>query len=195
MATRRHHLLIDLIVAFSLVTLIILARTLPHFPNFTPVTAVAIFSAFFFRKRIWASTIPLFGMIISDFFLPGYAWHQRLIIYGSFLLCFGLGFFLRKKYTVGRTVLTSLAASLIFYLITNCVFLYHGPGPVMYPHTIAGQITSYINALPFFKWSILGDLTYSLILFIAYQYLTRLNFTTIKATTKRKVEELLVRTK
>lgn len=184
----RHRLLVDLAVAFSLVALIIVARLLPHFPNFTPVVAVALFSAFYFRHRPWAAAVPIVGMVISDFFLPGYAWEQRLIIYVSFMLCFGLGFFLRKKYTVGRTIMTSLAASTVFFLITNCVYLYHGPGPVMYPHTLAGQITSYINALPFFKWSILGDLTYSLVLFIAYQYLTRFNFSSVKTIIKRKAE-------
>ncbi|MCL1839599.1 hypothetical protein FWF89_01170 [Candidatus Saccharibacteria bacterium] len=166
----RRRLLIDLGVALGLVLLIVAARVLPHLPNFTPVAAVALFSAYFFRHRQWAASIPLIGMIIADFFLPSYAWHQRLIVYGSFLICFFIGFYLRKKYSVGRTIGTSLAASLVFYLITNCVFLYRGNGPVMYPHTLAGQITSYINALPFLKWTILGDLTYSLTLFIAYQY-------------------------
>jgi hypothetical protein len=109
-------------------------------------------------------------MIVADLFLPSYAWHQRLIVYGSFLLCFFIGFVLRKKYSVGRTIGTSLAASLVFFLVTNCVFLYHGNGPVMYPHTIEGQIMSYINALPFLRWTVLGDLTYSLVLYVAYQY-------------------------
>ena len=175
MATRNHRLILDILVATSLIALIIFARLLPHLPNFTPVAAIALFSAFFFRHRPWAASLPLIGMIISDFFLPHYAWHQRLVVYSAFLLTFFLGFFLRKKYTVTRTITASIIASLIFYLITNCVFLYHGPGPVMYPHTPAGQLSSYMNALPFLKWSLLGDLTYSLALFIAYHYLTRLS--------------------
>jgi len=154
----------------GLVLFIIAARLLPHPPNFTPVAAVALFSAYFFRTRQWAAVVPLLGMIITDFFLPSYAWHQRLIVYASFLVCFFIGFYLRKKYNVTRTIVTSLGASLTFYIITNCVFLYHGSGPVMYPHTLAGQLSSYINALPFLRWTILGDLTYSLTLYIAYHY-------------------------
>jgi len=165
----RRRLLIDLAVGVGLVLLIVAARLLPHPPNFTPVAAVALFSACYFRRRPWASIIPLTGMILADFFLPSYAWHHRLIVYGSFLICFLIGFALRKRYSVGRTLLTSLAASLTFFLITNCVFLYHGPGPVMYPHTLAGQIHSYYNALPFFRWALLGDLFYSLALYVAYQ--------------------------
>ena len=173
MGTHRNRprpLLVDLLVGAGLGLLIVIARLLPHLPNFTPVAAVALFSAYFFKQRQWASVVPLVGMIIADFFLPSYAWHQRLIVYGSFLICFFIGFALRKKYSTGRTITTSLTASLVFYLITNCVFLYHGNGPVMYPHTIAGQINSYINALPFLKWTILGDLTYSLTFFIVYQF-------------------------
>ena len=179
--SNRHKLLIDLVVGVGLITLIIVARLLPHPPNFTPVAAVALFSAFYFRHRLWASVIPLVGMVVADFFLPAYAWHQRLIVYGTFLICFCIGLVLRKKYSVSRTIGTSLAASLVFYLITNCVFLYRGNGPVMYPHTLEGQITSYISALPFLRWTVLGDLTYSLTLFVAYQYAH------IYITNKRKV--------
>lgn len=177
----RQQLLIDLAVAFGLVALVVAARLIPHLPNFTPVAAVALFSAYYFKNRKWAATIPLVGMIVADFFLPQYAWQQRLVVYGSFLVCYLVGMVLRKKYTLGRTIGASLMASLVFFLITNCVFLYHGPGPVMYPHTLAGQIHSYVNALPFLKWTVLGDLSYSLIIFAAYQYAC------VFANNKRKV--------
>lgn len=166
----RRRLLIDLAVAFGLIALIVVARLIPHLPNFTPVSAVALFSAYYFRKRQWAAAIPAVGMIIADFFLPQYAWQQRLVVYGSFFVCYLIGIVLRKKYSLGRTIGASLAASLVFFLITNCVFLYQGPGPVMYSHTVAGQIQSYTNALPFLKWTLLGDMAYSLIIFAAYQY-------------------------
>lgn len=166
----RKQLLVDLAVGFGLVALIVAARLIPHLPNFTPVSAVALFSAYYFRRRQWAAAIPLIGMIAADFFLPQYAWQQRLVVYGSFFVCYLIGLVLRKKYTLGRTVGVSLAASLAFFLITNCVFLYYGPGPVMYPHTLSGQLQSYVNALPFLKWTVLGDLAYSLIFFAAYQY-------------------------
>jgi hypothetical protein len=134
------------------------------------VSAVALFSAYYFRNRQWAETIPLVGMIVADCFLPQYAWQQRLVVYGSFFLCYLVGMIMRKKYTLGRTVLASFGASLVFFLITNCVFLYQGAGPVMYPHTLTGQIHSYTNALPFFKWTVLGDLAYSLVIYAVYQY-------------------------
>ena len=166
----KRRIIIDFAIALGLVTLIVVARLIPHLPNFTPVSAVALFSAYYFRHRQWASVIPLVGMIMADFFLPQYAWEQRLVVYGSFFVCYLIGMILRKKYTLGRTMGVSLLASLAFFLITNCVFLYQGPGPVMYSHTIAGQLESYVNALPFLKWTVLGDLAYSLVIFGAYQY-------------------------
>lgn len=166
----RRRLLIDLAVAVGLVALVVVARLLPHLPNFTPVAAVALFSAYYFRRRQWAAAIPVAGMIVADFFLPQYAWQQRLVVYGAFAVCYVVGLVLRKKYTLGRTVVASLVASAVFFLITNCVFLYYGPGPVMYSHTLAGQVHSYVNALPFLRWTVLGDLAYSLVIFAAYQY-------------------------
>lgn len=166
----RRKLLIDLAVAAGLTGLIVVARLLPHLPNFAPVTAVAMFSAYYFRGRMWAAAVPMIGMIATDFVLPSYLPEQRLVVYGSFGICFLIGLVLRKRYSLGRTIGASLVASLVFFLITNCVFLYFAPGPVMYPHTLAGQIHSYTNALPFLKWTVLGDLAYSLVIYAAYQY-------------------------
>jgi len=178
----------QIIVALALVLLIVLSRMAPHPPNFTAVGAVAIFSGAFFRNR-WASFVPFAGMIISDLFLPHYAIMHRLIVYVAFGLTFGIGYLIRKHYKLSTSVGAALASSTIFFLVTNCVFLYTaGWGPVMYPHTIQGQVLSYTYALPFFKWSLLGDLAYSVAFFAAYRTLTsaslRLQF--IKLTQQRR---------
>ena len=172
MKTSHKQIILQLTIALSLVLLIIVARLTPHPANFTPVAAVAIFSGVFFRNR-WAALIPFAGMIVSDLFLPGYAITHRLVIYIAFALAFGIGFIIRKHYNLATTVGAALTSSVLFFLITNCVFLYgSGAGPVMYPHTIQGQILSYTYALPFFKWTLLGDLTYSVAIFAAYRTLT-----------------------
>ena len=159
-------------IASALVLLVILSRMMPHPPNFTAVGAVAIFSGAFFRNR-WASFIPFAGMVISDMFLPSYSIMHRLIVYVAFGITFGIGFLIRKKYRFSTSIAASFASAIIFFLITNCVFLYgSGWGPVMYPHTIAGQVLSYTYALPFLQWSILGDLAYSTAIYGAYRLLT-----------------------
>src|SRR3989338_8337603 len=60
----------------------------------------------------------------------------------------------------------SLVGSVIFYLITNFAFFY---STSMYSHDLAGVMASYINAIPFFRNTILGDLFYTTIFFGSYE--------------------------
>ena len=64
-----------------------------------------------------------------------------------------------------RIIASSLAASAIFFLVTNFAFLYSN-----YPHNFSGIIQSYINGLPFLRGTLMGDMFYSLALFGAYDF-------------------------
>jgi len=57
-----------------------------------------------------------------------------------------------------------LISSLIFFIVSN-----FGVWVLSYPHTIEGLITCYTMAIPFFGYSILGDMAWSLILFGLYE--------------------------
>lgn len=163
METRRNCLL-NMLVGVGLVGVIVLGRLLPHAPNFTPVAAVALFAGCYLNRK-WALVLPLAGMVLSDLFLDNYPLRGRLVVYGALALSFVIGLVIRKKVSGRKVVLGSLAGSVLFFLITNCVFLY---SPVMYPHSFTGQMASYYNGLPFFKWTVLGDLFYTGVLFGAY---------------------------
>ena len=56
----------SLIILFSLV----LFRIVPHPPNFTPIIAFAVISAYFFNNQILAFFILALSLIISDFEYP-----------------------------------------------------------------------------------------------------------------------------
>jgi hypothetical protein len=58
-----------------------------------------------------------------------------------------------------------------FYLITNFFVWLHASS--VYPHTAAGLLACYVAALPFFGYTVLGDLFYSAVLFGAYALLKR----------------------
>lgn len=60
---------------------------------------------------------------------------------------------------------SSLAASLIFFFVTNFAFLYS-----TYPHNLSGIMAAYVNGLPFFRGTVLGDLSYTAALFGSYQF-------------------------
>ena len=135
----------------------IISRIIPHPPNFSPVTAIALFSGLnFFNKKI-AFTIPLVILIISDFFL-GFSL-INLFVYISFLTVVFIGTRI-KKIRVNNIFLSSL----IFFLISN-----FGVWLIGYPKTPDGLLLCYTMAIPFFVNSIVGDLFYSIILYFGFK--------------------------
>ncbi len=142
-------------------------RLAPHPPNFAPIGALALFGGGVLPLP-WGVVVPLGAMVLSDIGLgylpgtdPGMAW-----VYGSFVLIALLGgWALRSRRTVLRIAGTSLASSLLFYVVTN---FGEWLGP-LYPHTSAGLAASYIAAIPFFRNTVLSDLGYTLALFGIYE--------------------------
>jgi hypothetical protein len=63
----------------------------------------------------------------------------------------------------------SLTGSIVFFVITNfAVWL----GSGYYPQTLSGLLTSYTLAIPFFHYTLLGDLFFNAVLFGAVSWLT-----------------------
>jgi hypothetical protein len=93
-----------------------------------------------------------------------------LPVYLSFIAIVGLGLFLQSRLTVINTISASLAASVLFYLVTN--FASWTSGLMPYPMNIAGLMQSYIAGLPFFFNGIVGDLFYTSVLFGALYFVT-----------------------
>lgn len=152
-------------LAYFFIFLGALLRVIPHPANFVPIGAVALFGGVYLKKR-YALFLPLAAMLISDIFIGFDSLQSRLLIYGSFLLIGLIGLWVRTHKNIFTIAGGSLLGSSLFFLITNLVFLYPAK---MYPHTWAGQIASYTNALPFFRNTLLGDLFYVSILFGVYE--------------------------
>ena len=141
-------------------------RVVPHAANFAPIAAIALFGAVYLKDKKQALILPLAAMIISDVFLGFDSIESRLSVYGSFLLIGLMGLWIRNHKNIGTVIGGSILGSTLFYLITNLVIIYPAK---MYPHTFAGQYASYINALPFFRNTLLGDLFYVVLFFGAYE--------------------------
>ncbi|MCL2173890.1 hypothetical protein FWH58_01135 [Candidatus Saccharibacteria bacterium] len=161
----------QIIVGVLLVALIVAARLLPHAANFTPVAAVGLFAGVYFKKA-WAPFLPLAGLLISDLFIGGYGVRGMVVVYGSFGLTFLIGKIMARGGLFGkngrfgkksiRILGGSILSAVLFFLITNNVFLYT---PALYTHDFAGMMASYVAGIPFFRSQILGDLFYSGVLF------------------------------
>ena len=124
----------------------IICRLIPHPPNFSPVTAIALFGGLNFSDKRIAFSIPLIVLFLSDLIL-GISM-INLFVYTGFLTIVFLGTKI-KSIKFGNIILSSF----IFFLISN-----FGVWIIGYPKNIEGLILCYTMAIPFFGYSIAGDL-------------------------------------
>jgi hypothetical protein len=160
-------------VISSLILVAIISRIVPHVPNFTALSAIALFGAAQYDKKIMVFLVPITVLFISDAIIGFYSGMEW--IYITFILITLSGFTLRNKITIPRIIALSVVSSLLVFIVTDFgVWL----GGSMYPHTSAGFIACYAAALPFLRNELLGDLFYSGLLFGAF-YIAQLKFPTL----------------
>ncbi|TVQ12296.1 MAG: hypothetical protein EA361_11240 [Bacteroidetes bacterium] len=135
-------------------------RLVPHYPNFTPIAAIALFGGAHLGRKWLAFFIPLFALFVSDMII---GFHGFMIpVYVSFALVVLLGQLMKNNVRVSTVLGGALASSVLFFLITNFAVWAGSP---FYPQTFAGLMQSYTMAIPFFHSSVLGDLFYSGVFF------------------------------
>lgn len=125
------------------------SRLIPHPPNFTPITAVALLSIINFRNKYLALTIPIFCLFISDLIIGIST--INLFVYFSFFIISVIGYLFGKI-----NIKSILISSLVFFFISN-----FGVWLIGYPNTWKGFVACYLAAIPFFGWTVAGDLFYS----------------------------------
>ena len=162
-----------LLVAFG----IALRVHLQYMPNIAPVAALALFAGYFFRSYAVAICAPLAIMLVSDFFIGGYNGYMMIVVYAMLTLPVAMRGLLRRHLKLGSrrlsTALTAVAgllacslfSSLLFFAVTNLpAWLLFG----MYEPTAAGLANCYLHALPFFRYTLAGDMLFVLVLFGGY---------------------------
>lgn len=146
-------------------------------PNFAPVAGLALFAGYFFRSWLLALCLPLSVMAISDLSIGGYDWRMMAVVYGMLAVPVAFRTVLRRHLSVDQGGLKSatlavtglvgcsLAASVLFFLTTNFgSWLWFN----MYEHTWAGLVQCYAMAIPFFRYTLCGDLFFAVVLFGGY---------------------------
>tara|TARA_B100001093_G_scaffold360235_1_gene344953 strand:+ start:1209 stop:1700 length:492 start_codon:yes stop_codon:yes gene_type:complete len=136
-------------LVLGIIIIAIFSRLIPHPPNFTPITAIALFSIINFKNKYLALSVPIICLFLSDLIIGLSI--INLFVYLSFITISGIGYFFGKIHI--RSILSS---SLIFFFITN-----FGVWLIGYPNTLEGFIACFMAALPFFGWTVAGDLFYS----------------------------------
>lgn len=167
-----------------------ISRLIPHPYNFAPIGAMSLFGAAYFSDKKFSFLIPLVAMFVSDLlinniiyagyyqsftiFTPGFYW-----IYGAIALIVLAGIFLFRRVSFPAILGGSLAASVIFFVVTNFGVW---AGSSVYPPTFAGLILCYEAAIPFFHNTLLGDMFYASVLFGGFEY-ARAKYPALRAAT------------
>ena len=154
-----------ILAAVVLITIGVAGRLLPHMWNAAPIAAVALFAACYLGYR-YAAVVTIAAMLIGDFFLGFYSLPMMVSVYGSFLLIGLIGLSVRKDKSLTTVVGASLLSSIVFFLVTNGAVWLLGS---MYAPGFAGLMESYAMGLPFFRGTLIGDLSYTLGLFGAFE--------------------------
>lgn len=157
----------------AVILLAVVARLIPHAPNFAPIGGLALFTGANFKNKI-ALIIPLSAMFVSDIFL---GFHKTVpFVYASFLIIAIIGGLIKTN--KWQSLFTaSLVSSVLFFLITNFGVWVTG---TMYAKNLNGLIQCYGFGVPFFRNTLISDLFYSFSFFYGYRFLSGFVFKKIK---------------
>ena len=143
-------------------------RLMPHPPNITAISAMALFGGATFADKRLAFLVPLAALFASDLVLGLYRGMEYQYLTFALIVC--LGFFLQSRRRVLPIAGAAVASSTIHFIVTDFGTWMTG---TMYPHTVAGLVTCYTAAIPFFWNTLAGDLFYTALLFGGFAALER----------------------
>jgi hypothetical protein len=164
-------LLIVAAVAYRIVTGLAITSGSTWLSNFAPMAAIALCAAAYFPAKFRFS-VPMIALLVSDVVLNtfyGFSLFSPFVVshYIGFALVGALGLLLRNRVSVKTMLPASIAASVLFYVVTNTVSWLFDPG---YPKNIAGLFQSLTVGLPaygatpswmFFRNSVVSDLLFT----------------------------------
>ncbi|EMI21011.1 putative membrane protein [Rhodopirellula maiorica SM1] len=159
------------------------SRFLPHPPNVACVAALGLFAGSYMSGRR-AYLVPIGVMGLSDVVghmlgIPGLGFYNLAamsMVYLGMAASVPIGRKLRNASGTSRLwkiPAASLAASTVFFVVSNFGTILAG----WYPMSVAGFTACYINAIPFYGFTVAGDLCFSVVIFAAYE-LSRARFYT-----------------
>ena len=165
----------------GLILIAAFARIIPHYPNFTPLCAIALFGGKYFNNKYIAYLLPLLALWFSDIlinnfilnnyfdgftlFYSGFYWQ-----YGSFILITLIGRKTLKNISFLRLLGISISSSLLFFIISNFgVWI----SSSFYSKDIFGLVECYVAAIPFYYGTLSGTIFYLFFLFGSYEFLSQ----------------------
>lgn len=173
----------DVLILLLLISVGIASRfVLVDIPNFKPIASIVLFAAFWFRSCWVAGLSLLLVMLVSNHGLDHCPWQVTVGVVGGLALAALLGRQLRSRFdsaakvtsqpvaAVSRLLGSAFLMSATFFLISNLAVWSMGQ---WYPLTAAGFMRCFGAAIPFFKYTLGGDLFFSLTLFSIWYAIQR----------------------
>ena len=136
------------------------SRLIPHPPNFTSLLALSFYVPAIFGTRYIPAVIlslSLTDLVIGFHSTIFFTWGSVLLI-GLISKYFNKSIFFR--------ISGALTGAFIFFIFTNLGIWIGGS----YDHTLNGIIMCYLLAIPFFGYSIISTLIYSIIIEVILKF-------------------------
>tara|TARA_Y100000590_G_C15651848_1_gene989078 strand:- start:393 stop:872 length:480 start_codon:yes stop_codon:yes gene_type:complete len=146
-------------VSIGVLIALSLSRFIPHPPNFTSLLALSFYIPAVFGIRY--IPVVLIALLFTDLVIGLHS--TVLFTWGSVVLIGFISKYFNKS--MFFRIFGALTGAVIFYLLTNFGVWVNG----YYGITINGLITCYTLALPFFAYSLLSTLIFSVIIESLYK--------------------------
>ena len=174
--TGKSDLIVQWAVLFALVGGGVAARLYcEHLPNFAPVAGASLFAGWYFSRRTFALLTPILIMGISNLWLGSYNTIVLVSVISCFIVSGFAGMYLRNGFNSSRKneeasfpVRSRLAilgatvgGSILFFVVTNFA--------VWMAFSSHSLVQTYIQAIPFYRFTLYGDLFFTFVLFGSYE--------------------------
>jgi len=153
-------------IAYGLIVLGFIVRLLPHVPNTAPIAAIALFAGAYLNRKL-VPWVPLAIMVITDLIIGVH--DVALYTWGAFIVIGFIGMRLKENKTPGRVFTSTVFSAVLFFVISN-----FGVWFTWYPHTSEGFTRCFVNAIPFFRNTLFGNLVFAAVLFGSYEIAKRM---------------------
>lgn len=165
----------NILIAAGLILMVTVARVVNAemlLYNYVPVAALGLFSGAVVKNKRYAFLLPILGQLCADVYFqlftdtPGFYGVSQIFTYAALIAVTALGIGMKQPKAL-KVFGFTLAASVIFFLISNLGYFAQGWNG----YSAGALVKTYVDAIPFFKNSVVGDMAGSVLLFGAYYLL------------------------
>tara|TARA_B100000035_G_C20847603_1_gene485948 strand:- start:46 stop:534 length:489 start_codon:yes stop_codon:yes gene_type:complete len=147
-------------IAIGVLLALSASRFIPHPPNFTSLIALSFYIPAVFGLRY--IPVVVIALLFTDLII---GFHSTMIFTSSSIILIGLISKYFNKSILFR-IFGSLTGALIFFLISNFGVWLGGS----YGYSLLGIITCYYLAIPFFGYTIISTLIFSVLIETVYRF-------------------------